>query len=202
MRRRTSSSPRPEERPHVARHPRSTRGIRAMAGAHIGLTPAGRLRLGVAEARGGRRARQHEADRNQQAIERKTDHRRGSGGARVAGSARLWGRHANRDHLAADRIEDGDGHRGCSCAGLNLSARLTPMAAMVSAPCSDVVSPSLRLICRLVPPPHQGRKRSEAGLPASMNAIAPTTPASATKTSAPNMLPPQPDTGELRLEHR
>ena len=70
------------------------------------------LRFGVAEARCGCCTRQHKADRDQQAIEGKTGHRRGSGGTRMVGSARLWGRDMNRDHLAADRIEDGDGHHG------------------------------------------------------------------------------------------
>lgn len=39
-------------------------------------------------------------------------------------------------------------------------------------------------------PPHPGRKRSEPGRPARINARAPTIPASTTTTSAPTMLPP------------
>lgn len=56
-----------------------------MAGSHRLPALAGRLRLGVAKASGGRRARKHQADRNKQAIERKTDHRRGQGGAKWRG---------------------------------------------------------------------------------------------------------------------
>lgn len=48
------------------------------------------------------------------------------------------------------------------------------------------------LILRVVPQPHHGRKRSEAGRPDSMNAMAPTTSARTTKTFAPNMLSPSP----------
>ncbi len=51
-------------------------------GTGTGLCPAfaGRLRFGVTEAGRRRRTRQHEDEGNEQAVERKTDHRRGSGG--------------------------------------------------------------------------------------------------------------------------
>lgn len=92
--------------------------------------------------------------------------------------------------------------RGAAAGGFGgaINTGLTPLPTMVSAPCSDVASHPLRPIHRFVPLPHQGRKRSKVGRPASMKAMAPTIPASAIKTSAPNMLSPRPGTGGMRLE--
>ncbi len=165
----------PRARRDVGRSGRFVVRCRAGRG---GRAAAEALRLGVAERRRREGAAQHEAGRDQEAIEGKADHRhrgRGNGGTgsqRGCGAGTrivtIWPLIGSKTVMVIVGLQHRTGlvrNPGRSLAtsedpeGSGL--RLTPPSVAVSAPCSDVVSPSLSLCAG------RGARRATGSGPAS-----------------------------------